>query len=317
MPRSHDKADQRLDDAARAAWLYYVAGNTQEEIAEKMEMSRPAAQRLISLAVREGLIKVRLDHPIAACMTLAAELQARFGLQTCEVVPSDPAAGPDPIGVAETAAADIERWLSRDTTTTVAFGTGRTLRAVADQLISMDAGRHRIVSMVGNISPDGSASTYDVISRVAERVSAPHFPLPVPVIASTEAEKRSLHALGSVRQNLAMTEAADVAYVGIGQVGEDAPLLVDGFLEAEELAQLVAAGAAGEIIGWVFDADGKLLDCATNERVVSVPLHALANTPIVGVARGKTKRGALRAALRGGLLNGLITDEEMAHGLLG
>jgi len=31
---------ERLDDAARAAWLYYVAQNTQDEIAEKMGISR-------------------------------------------------------------------------------------------------------------------------------------------------------------------------------------------------------------------------------------------------------------------------------------
>ncbi len=29
----------RLDDAARAGWLYYVAGNTQDEIARKLGVS--------------------------------------------------------------------------------------------------------------------------------------------------------------------------------------------------------------------------------------------------------------------------------------
>ena len=49
----------RLDDAARAGWLYYVAGNTQDEIAQKLGVSRQSAQRLVSLAVSERLIKVR------------------------------------------------------------------------------------------------------------------------------------------------------------------------------------------------------------------------------------------------------------------
>ena len=80
----------RLDDAARAGWLYYVAGNTQDEIARKLGVSRQSAQRLVSLAVSERLIKVRLDHPIANCMELSTRLTERFGLQSCEVVPSDP-----------------------------------------------------------------------------------------------------------------------------------------------------------------------------------------------------------------------------------
>ena len=70
----------RHDDAARAGWLYYVAGNTQDQIAAKLGVSRQSAQRLVSLAVSEGLVKVRLDHPIANCLDLAAKLQARFAL---------------------------------------------------------------------------------------------------------------------------------------------------------------------------------------------------------------------------------------------
>ena len=62
-----DTSGNRLDDAARAGWLYYVAGNTQEEIAAKLGISRQSAQRLVSLSVSEGLIKVRLDHPIGRC----------------------------------------------------------------------------------------------------------------------------------------------------------------------------------------------------------------------------------------------------------
>ena len=70
----------RLDDAARAGWLYYVAGRTQDEIAAAMSISRQSAQRLVSLAVAERLIKVRLDHPISACLELAEGLKRRAEL---------------------------------------------------------------------------------------------------------------------------------------------------------------------------------------------------------------------------------------------
>ena len=84
----------RLDDAARAGWLYYVAGNTQDQIATKLGVSRQSAQRLVSRAVSEGLVKVRIDHPIGRCMDLSARLKERFGLAFCDVVPTDPTAGP-------------------------------------------------------------------------------------------------------------------------------------------------------------------------------------------------------------------------------
>ena len=90
MARKADQDGLRLDEAARAGWLYYVAGNTQDQIARKLGISRQAAQRLVSLAISERLIKVRLDHPIARCMELAAALKIRYDLRFCDVAPSDP-----------------------------------------------------------------------------------------------------------------------------------------------------------------------------------------------------------------------------------
>ena len=77
MARSNGGGN-RLDDAARTGWLYYVAGNTQDEIARKLGVSRQSAQRLVSLAVSEKLIKFRLDRPIARCMELSRQLSHRF-----------------------------------------------------------------------------------------------------------------------------------------------------------------------------------------------------------------------------------------------
>src|SRR6187551_780278 len=90
----------RLDDAARAGWLYYVAGNTQEQIAAKLGVSRQSAQRLVALAMAEGLVKVRIDHPIAQCLALSRDLTAAFNLSFCEVVPSDPESESTTLGVA-------------------------------------------------------------------------------------------------------------------------------------------------------------------------------------------------------------------------
>ena len=127
-------SNQRLDDAARAGWLYYVAGNTQDQIAAKLGISRQSAQRLVSLAVSEGLIKVRVDHPIASCLELATRLTARFALDFVEVVPSDPSSTSTTIGIVGAAAAEIEKRLKSETPIVMAIGTGRTLKAAIEQL---------------------------------------------------------------------------------------------------------------------------------------------------------------------------------------
>lgn len=310
------EANVRLDDAARAGWLYYVAGRTQDEIAKQMGISRQSAQRLVSLAMAERLIKVRLDHPIAACMELGQRLKARYGLRQADVVPSDPASSSTTVGIAEAGAAEIERWLKSSEPIIMAIGTGRTLKAAIDQLPAMDCPQHRIVSLTGNIGVDGSAAYYNVIFSMADAVKARHFPMPLPVIVSSAGEREVLHKQILVQSALSLGAKADIAFVGVGEVGTDAPLCQDGFLSRAEMAELVAQGAAGEICGWMFDGDGHLLPGAINKRVASVPLPSRETTTLIGMAKGQRKHMALRAALRGGLINGVITDENTAEFLL-
>jgi DNA-binding transcriptional regulator LsrR (DeoR family) len=306
----------RLDDAARAGWLYYVAGNTQDDVAQKLGVSRQTAQRLVSMAVSERLIKVRLDHPIARCMELGARLTDRFGLELCEVVPSDPASTSSTLGIAEAAAADMEQRLKSLHPIVVAIGSGRSLRAAVDQLPPLDCPQHKIVSLVGNIAADGSASFYDVIVRFADAVQAPHYPMPLPVIASTSRERDLFFEQASVRQIVSLAQSADVTYVGVGDLGEDPPLLQDGFITRKELHILHKAGAVGEIVGWAFDADGIPIDGLTNDRVASIKLERPAKRLTIGVAMGEVKARAIAAALKGNWLSGLITDERTAEHLL-
>src|SRR6478672_12731090 len=102
-----DNERSRLDDAARAGWLYFIAGHTQDEIAKMLQVSRASAQRLVSLSLRERLITFRLEHPIAACMELATRLGDRFELEVCDVVPDDKT-GTSITGLPEAAAAFLE-----------------------------------------------------------------------------------------------------------------------------------------------------------------------------------------------------------------
>jgi DNA-binding transcriptional regulator LsrR (DeoR family) len=316
MARNSDSESNRLDDAARAGWLYYIAGNTQDEIASKLGVSRQTAQRLVSLAVSAKLIKVRLDHPIGRCLDLSQRLKDKFGLELCEVVPADPASQSTTLGVAEATAAELERRLESRQPIIVALGSGRTLRAAAEQLPPMDCPQHKIVSLVGNIAPDGSASFYDVITRIADAVRAPHFPMPLPVIASTVNEKKLLMAQKPVKHVIELARQADVTFVGVGEMSDNAPLLQDGFVNRDEMRALIKAGAVGEVVAWAFDRGGQFIEGMTNDRVASVALDRPAKRLVVGAAMGLAKLAALRGALVGRIINGLITNEVMAAHLL-
>jgi DNA-binding transcriptional regulator LsrR (DeoR family) len=316
VSRRRDQDDSRLDDAARAGWLYYIAGNTQDEIAAKLGISRQTAQRLVALAVSERLVKVRLEHPIAVCLDLAARLRETFGLAFAEVTPTDPSSESTTLGVADAAAAEIERQLRAPETEIIAIGTGRTLKAAIELLPTIEAPAKKIVSLTGNIAPDGSASTYSVIFTMADVVKARHFPMTLPVITTTAEERDLLHSQAMICGTLALAAKADMAFVGIGDLGPNAPLHEDGFVTLAELAALQRAGAVGEITGWAFDAHGRLIDGLTNARVASAPIPNVGKCRVTAIAKGPRKAAGIAAAMKGRLVNGLITDEWTAERLL-
>jgi DNA-binding transcriptional regulator LsrR (DeoR family) len=232
------------------------------------------------------------------------------------VAPTNPAAPNAVAGVAERAAALLESTLRSSKPAIIAIGTGRTMRAAVEQIPPMDCPNHQLVSLVGNISPDGSASFFDAMARLTDLTKARHYPMPLPVFLSSDAERQQLLRVGPVSRVRKMAEKADLRLVGIGQFDQGAQVYVDGFISRDELMEMLRLGAVGEVTAWAFDAHGNVISTGTNKRVTSIPLTVPAKALTVGAALGQSKLPAIRAALKGRILNGLITDEATARSLL-
>ncbi len=315
MNEKADARTRRLDLAARAAWLYYIKRRTQDEIAADLGVSRPNAQRLVALAISEGLIKFRLDHPLLKSMELGERMRDRFGLDTCEVAPSVDGQS-DRAGVALLAAQVIETLLSSPAPQILALGTGRTLLETVREVTSMERPDHKVVSAVGNLTRDGRASPYDVVIRLADRVGAQCYPLPLPVLTDTREECGFLKAQRGYGIVDTLVREADAEVLGVGSIGPTAPLLMDGFVTTEELAMLQAAGAVGELRSHPIDAAGQLIDDAVTRRLTAVPPLCRPRRPTILVAAGRSKLDALAAALAGQFATGLVIDEPTAIRLL-
>jgi DNA-binding transcriptional regulator LsrR (DeoR family) len=249
-------------------------------------------------------------------MELAARLSERFGLRTCEVAPTDPGSPVAIAGIAERVAHLLESTLRTEIPTIIAIGTGRAMRAAVEQVRPMECPDHQLVSLVGNISPDGSATFFDTVARLADLTKARHYPMPLPLLMSSEAEREHMLKIGPVRKVHAVAAKADLRLVGVGQMDKHAQVHVDGFISREELLELMRLGAVGELTGWAFDAGGRVIKGGTNKRLTSIPHPVPATSLTVAAAVGPAKVPAILGALKGQLINGLITDESTAKALL-
>lgn len=308
--------DKKRDLAARAAWLSFIADRTQDEIAGQLGLSRQAVQRLIAFALSEKLIKFRLDYRIAEIAEVGFRIQEKFSLKFVDVAPSDEYSANSVDGVALLVADRLERILKAKESIILNLGTGRTLRAAVEQLETMHRPKHKLVSLVGNISSTGAASPYDVVMRLGDKIGAEPYPLPAPVVAATEAESAFWRSQPLYQSLNAMRARADATFVGIGAISESAPVRQDGFFTAEEIKELVDLGAVGELTAWPFDGQGAPIETAMTARIAGLPLETPPQRLTVVAAAGLEKLRPMRAALRGGLCTAAIIDETLAKALL-
>jgi DNA-binding transcriptional regulator LsrR (DeoR family) len=133
---------------------------------------------------------------------------------------------------------------------------------------------------------------------------------------SSERERNQMLQIDPIAKVRAVAAKADLRLVGIGQMDQRAQVHVDGFVTREELLEMMRLGAVGELTGWAFDAQGSIIKGGTNARLTSIPPQVPAEALTIGAAVGPAKVAAIRAALKGRLVNGLITDEATAGAIL-
>lgn len=314
VTRSHDP-ERSL--AARAAWLHFVAGMTQAEVAARLQVPGTKAHRLIARASREGFVKIFVDGPIAECAALEERIKDCFGIPSIEVSPDLGEEGLPLRSLGSAGASFLRGFIEAERDRVIGVGHGRTLAAAVRLLPELQAGeRVRFVSLLGGLTRKFSASPYDVIHLLAERTGAEAYVMPVPAFANTVADREVLMAQSGVQSVFAMVRSADLYFAGIGEARSGGSLASTGLISPDEVATLERSGVEGELLGHFFDAEGGLVDTELSNRSLSVPLDALQGGNVVAIAGGLSKLQAIRAVLRSGILKGLIIDEATARRLV-
>ncbi len=210
----------------------------------------------------------------------------------------------------------IARLVERSEPLTLSLGTGRSVRAAVEALSRVERPQHRFVSLVGNVARDGSANRYDAVMVLADKTGGERFLLPAPVVAESLAEKEAMLSQRLFKAIADVARESEAAFIGIGRIDRQATLFQDHFISESELDELLGREAVGELLGWPLNRRGEVIDCSITRRVTSLPLERFGKHLMVGIAGGRDKAPAILAALRGGWLKGLITDEIAARHIL-
>ena len=314
------QADMREPSSAtdlgvRAAWLYYVEGLTQGEIARALRVSRAKVIRLLAAARESGVVSIRINAQGSEQLTLERQLARAFDLAEAIVTPAptDPAASAALVGHAAGAylAEQVHEGMS------VGVGWGTTLSLSLKAIGVQPQKRLSVVSLLGGMTHSRAVNPSAVARRMADAFGAECYQLTAPVFVADEATRAALWGEPALNDLRERARRVDIAMLSVGDVSEHATLFREGLLPRSVLASLAAAGAVGDVLCQFLDRDGRVVDHPVNRRVVAVSLADLQQVPrIVIAAGGERKAPAIRAALRATRARVLLTDEAAARKLL-
>lgn len=309
-----DPETQKL--LCKVAKAYYEDGLTQQVIGQRFGLSRIKVSRLLSQAREQHVIQISIATPPGSYVELEHELEGRYALDEAIVVPPQetPQALHQALGLA--AASCLVRSLQGHET--LALTWGNTLLSTVAALPANQWPEMRVVQMLGGLGhPEADVYGADLVHRAAQTFGAKARMLAAPGIVASPEVRAALLADAQIAGTLALAAQADIALVGIGRPTVNSVVMQSNILTEAEFAALQALGAVGDIGLRFFDADGRAIPHAINDRIIGLTLEQIRAIPrVIGVAGGPEKFEVIRAALRGQLINVLVTDEDNARRLV-
>ena len=318
---SYGVANEHVRLLTKVARMYHERGMRQPQIAAHLHISQPRVSRLLKQAVEAGIVRTAVVTPPGVHAELEEAVEDRFGLS--EVVVADTDGLTDEVAVtqaiASAAAVYLETTLARDDRVGISSWSATLLATVDAMHPAPSLAAERVVQILGGV---GTSAAQSLATRLtgglARNTRAEAVYLVAPGLVATPEMRSALLQEPSIAAVLKACDDLTVALVGVGSLEPSKLLRQSGNAIADvEENRLRELGAIGDVCMRFFDASGRHIASDLDDRVLGISAETLKDVPRrVGVAGGERKWRAIRAALEGGWLSVLITDQATASELV-
>jgi len=302
-----------------AARLYYLQNRSQAEVAAELGTSRSNVSRMLTEAQRQGIVEIRIVDPSGRIPELEREIQAMFGLTDVRVAQRGLGSSAKIEGQVGAQAAQLLLDRMKDSMT-VALSWGRALQAMVYAATADHDYAVNLVQLVGGLSSiSNEISGQELVRELAVRLGASYRLLHAPATLGSRTAQQALLAESSISSALSDARHADMAFVGVGTPshGSSSAILASLDLSPEEEKEFWDREPVGDVAARYYDAAGRPVHGAVEDRILAVTLDDLARIPnVVGVAYGRAKTPGVLGALHGRLIDSLVCDETLARSVL-
>ncbi|HWD12636.1 sugar-binding transcriptional regulator [Pseudochrobactrum sp. sp1633] len=314
-PKTKFQADQD-ELKLRAAWLYYIEGLTQEQVAQNLDISRIKAFRLLAATREEGIVQISLNSHAEPLIRLQRALEKHLGLFEAIVVPSS---DQSEASISSVIGHATGRYLSDrlQDGLTIGVGWGATLQACMSNLKWREISDLSVISLLGGLTHSMAYNPSAVAWRLAEFYKTELFQITAPVFVPHERLAQELWEIDDLKALRNKVSEIDLAILSVADVSKQASIFRRGLLTAEDAESLQAAGAVGDVLCQFVNEAGEIVDHPINKRAMAIDPTELRRVPKVIISAGGVRKAqAIRASILTTKAQVLITDEATAQELL-
>ena len=299
-------------EVARA---YYLHDRSKVDIARETGLSRWQVARVLTEARESGIVTIRVEDTEPTGRGLATRVEETLDLRRAIVIPRGRGVPPFP-GI-DAVAQGLADYLSETVRPGQALGIVwsrivETLPEKLQQLAPCD-----VVQLAGALTfPGDRVGSVEVIRQVARIAEGTAHPIYAPLVAPSGDIATALLRAPEIAGVMARADRVDHAVVGIGTWTREGSSILP-LLPRDLVTSTAEAGASAVVSGRVIDDSGDPIDVGVGELIVGLTLDQLRAIPnVIGACAGAHRADAVRAAVRGGLIDVLIVDEPLAEALL-
>ncbi|MCI8638519.1 MAG: sugar-binding transcriptional regulator [Coprococcus sp.] len=307
-------SEKTIQEYRRVAYYYYKVGLTQEEIAKRMRMSRQRVNRIVNSCVDLGIVKITVEDLDKCNLELETKLEQKYSLDEVRIVES--IVGERMIQELGIAAGNYLKSILQEGDT-IGVTRGRTTAAMVDYWVPAASypDNMTVTQLIGSGKEEDSHLGVDrIVYRLAERIGARESIIYAPVIVHSAELKESFVEDPYYVDAYKVMKDCSVAVVGIGTAHSQWKHMVSLYDRNVVEQTKWAENVVGEVCTHFFDKDGGAVIPPFSNRIISINLEDYKKIPVrIGVAGGEEKIEAIRAALKGGYVNVLISDFQTAE----
>ena len=290
MARTKDPINIRL--MSKISSMYYDQEYNQQEIADRLHLSRPKVSRMLKQARDQGIVQITVVTSGNNFVELEHALEKKFGLKEAVLVESDTDMSDEIIKrqIGSAAAGYLNRTANDGDVIGVTWGT--TLEAMVDSLQPKPISDLHILQALGGVGPpEAKAHAADISRRLSQLLNAKLTLLPAPGIVGSVEAKKVLMNDPRVKNALSLFPKINSLYVGIGALHTNPVLNKKSEEVSEETAkEIFESEAIGDIALRFFDASGKEVQTNFKDLVIGVsPKEMMDIDTVVGIAGGRKK----------------------------